>query len=197
MKTDRLNKQIEFITEIDKLKSVFRKAYLIDASRNENSAEHSWHVTLSSMILKEYCSDEVDLLKVIKILLIHDIVEVDAGDTGIYDVMAAQDKSERESLAADRIFNLLPTGQNQEIYQLWAEFEQGLSAEAKFAGAVDRLMPLLHNYLTQGKRWKEDGITYQQVVNVCRTIQDGSQELWEFALTLINESVSKGYLPRG
>ncbi|GAJ03685.1 unnamed protein product, partial [marine sediment metagenome] len=158
MTEDRLNKQIEFIIEIDKLKTVFRRAYIADSSRRENSAEHSWHVATMAVILAEYCKGDVELLRVIKMLLLHDIVEVDAGDTGIYDTIAGQDKAERETRAADRLFSLLPNEQAEELRDIWNEFEVGSSPEAKFARALDRLIPLIHNYYTQGRRWKEDGI---------------------------------------
>ena len=194
MTENRLTKQIDFLIEIDKLKTVFRRAYIADASRQENSAEHSWHIAMMAMILAEYCQHDVDLFRVIKMLLIHDIVEIDAGDTGIYDHVAALDKTERETRAAERVFSLLPLDQAEELRKIWDEFEQGASSEARFARAMDRLIPLIHNYYTQGKRWKEDGITHAQVLTANQTIREGSQELWEFALSLIDESVSRGYL---
>ncbi|HEY32316.1 MAG TPA: HD domain-containing protein [Dehalococcoidia bacterium] len=196
MSEERLSKQIEFLMEIDRLKTVFRRAYIADASRRENSAEHSWHVATTALLLAEHCQEEIELLRVIKMLLVHDIVEIDAGDTGIYDRIGAIDKAEREDRAAGRIFGLLPAGQAQEIRELWDEFEGGTTPEAKFARVLDRLMPLLHNYYTQGKRWLEDGITYEQVLEVNQIIQESSQELWKFVLAMIEESVSKGYLPR-
>ena len=195
MSMDRLTTQIEFLKEIDRLKTVFRRAYIADASRRENSAEHSWHVAMMAMILSEHCRQELDLLRIIKMLLVHDIVEIDAGDTGIYDTVAALDKAKRESMAAERIFGLLPEDQRRELYELWQEFEQGVTEEAWYARAVDRLMPLLHNYCTQGKRWKEDGITYRQVLAVNQIIRESSPELWDYTLSMINECVSKGYLP--
>jgi len=194
MTENRLTRQIDFLVEIDKLKTVLRRAYIADASRRENSAEHSWHIAMMAMILAEYCQQDVDLFRVIRMLLIHDIVEIDAGDTGIYDHVAALDKTERETLAAERVFSLLPLDQAKELRKIWDEFEQGASPEARFARAMDRLIPLIHNYYTQGKRWKEDGITHAQVLTANQTIREGSQELWEFALSLIDESVSRGYL---
>jgi putative hydrolase of HD superfamily len=195
MTENRLTRQIDFLVEIDKLKAVFRRAYIADASRRENSAEHSWHVSMMAMVLAEYCREDVDLLRVIKMLLVHDIVEVDAGDTGIYDDVAALDKAERETLAAGRVFSLLPQDQAEDLRKIWDEFEQGASPEARFARALDRLIPLIHNYCTEGRRWKEDGITHAQVLAVNQTIREGSQELWQFALSLIDECVSRGYLP--
>ena len=196
MTENRLTRQVDFLVEIDKLKTVLRRAYIADASRRENSAEHSWHIAMMAMILAEYCQQDVDLFRVIRMLLIHDIVEIDAGDTGIYDHVAALDKTERETLAAERVFSLLPLDQAKELRKIWDEFEQGASPEARFARAMDRLIPLIHNYYTQGKRWKEDGITHAQVLTANQTIREGSQELWEFALSLIDESVSRGYLPK-
>ena len=196
MSEDRLTRQMEFLIEVDRLKTVFRKAYIADASRRENSAEHSWHVTMMAMILAEHCPEELDLFRVVKMLLIHDIVEIDAGDTSVYDTVAVQDKADRESTAADRVFGLLPPDQARELREMWAEFEEGGTREARFAAAIDRLIPLLHNYYTQGKRWREDGITYQQVFAANQIIRNGSERLWNFALSIIDECVSKGYLSK-
>ena len=196
MAEERLARQIEFLMEIDRLKTVYRRSYLAsDTSRRENSAEHSWHVATTAMILAEHCQAEIDLLHVLKMLLFHDIVEIDAGDTGAYDSVGALDKEEREKRAAERIFSLLPSSQAREVRELWVEFEERITPEAKFARAVDCLMPLLHNYYTQGKTWHKDGITYEQVLEVNKIIQEGSPELWQFVLTMIDECVSKGYLP--
>jgi len=195
MAEDRLTRQVEFLVEIDRLKTIFRKAYLADSSRRENSAEHSWHVAMMAVVLAEYSQEDINLLRVLKMLLVHDIVEVDAGDTGIYDDVATLDKTEREILAAERVFNLLPLDQAEDLRKIWDEFEEGVSPEARFARAMDRLIPLIHNYCTEGRRWKEDGITRAQVLAVNQIIQEGSQELWHFALSLIDECVSRGYLP--
>jgi putative hydrolase of HD superfamily len=196
MVEERLARQIEFIIEIDKLKTVYRRSYLAsDNSRRENSAEHSWYVTTTAMFLAEYCKGEINLPHVLKMLLIHDIVEVDAGDTGAYDSVGALDKEEREKRAAERIFSLLPASQAREVRELWVEFEERITPEAKFARAVDRLMPLLLNYYTQGKTWHKDGITYEQVLEVNQIIRDGSPELWRFVLSMIEDCVKQGYLP--
>jgi putative hydrolases of HD superfamily len=197
MADERLNRQIEFLAEMDKLKTVFRRAYLIaDPDRRENSAEHSWHVMMLAFVLAEYCQEPINLDKVLRILLFHDIVEIDAGDTGIYDRQMAQSKAEREHQAAGRIFGLLPADQQAELNRLWLEHEQGRSEEARFARAVDRLIPLLLNYFNQGKRWKEDGITFEQVMAVNQIIRESSPALWELAVSLINDSVAKGYLKK-
>jgi putative hydrolases of HD superfamily len=149
-----------------------------------------------AFILAEYCRAPVNLDKVLRILLVHDIVEIDAGDTGIYDRQMAISKAEREQRAAGRIFGLLPADQQAEINGLWQEHEQGGSEEARFARAVDRLIPLLHNYFNRGKRWKEDGITFEQVMAVNLVIRESSPALWELAVSLINDSVNKGYLKK-
>ena len=194
MVENRLSKQIEFLVEIDKLKTVFRRAYLAaDPIRRENSAEHSWHIAMLALILKEYTQEDVDLSRLIKMLLIHDIVEIDAGDTAMYDKKGASDKAEREQRGAKRIFGLLPDDQGQDLLEIWEEHEEGITSEAKLATALDRLMPLLHNFYTQGKRWKEDGITYNQVSALYQKTQE-CPELREFALTLIEECVTRGYL---
>ena len=191
---DKLKRQMDFLIEIDKLKTVFRKAYITDASRRENSAEHSWHVAMMAMILAEYGNEDIDLHRVIKMLLIHDIPEIDAGDTSVYTRASEPGIASREMLGADRIFSLLPTDQAQELREIWSEFEQGKTAESKFARALDRLIPLIHNYCTQGKRWKEDGITYEQVSTLYQKTQEGCPRLRELALSLVEECVTRGYL---
>jgi putative hydrolase of HD superfamily len=194
MIVDRLSKQIQFLIEIDKLKTVFRRSYLENGERFENSAEHSWHITVMAMLLAEYANDTIDQIRVMKMLLIHDIVEIDAGDTYCYDIAAAQDKKKKEMKAADRIFSLLPEDQARELREFWEEFETGTTPEACFANALDRLMPLLHNYYTEGKSWKEHDVILEQVVSRNRKIDDGSRVLWEYAEKIIHDAVTKGYL---
>jgi putative hydrolases of HD superfamily len=197
MSQDRLTRQVDFLLEIDKLKMVLRRAYLAaDPSRRENSAEHSWHVTMLAMVLSEYSRTHIEVTRVIEMLMVHDIVEIDAGDTAIYDKPANLEKETRERKAAVRIFSLLPPDQHQDLMDLWHEFEAGITSEAKFARALDRIIPLIHNYHTQGKRWKEDGISYDQVYAVNKVINESSARLWEYALALINDSVEKGYLKK-
>ena len=195
--TDRLARQIAFLLEIDQLKTVLRRSYLVDGTRLENSAEHSWHLAVMAMVLAEHAAAPVDSLRVLKMLLAHDIVEVDARDTYVYDEVGALDKAEREGQAADRIFGLLPPDQEQELRGLWDEFEARETPEAKFAAALDRLMPLLHNYQTQGRSWQEHGIVRRQVLTLNAHIADGSEALWRFAQSLIEEAVTKGYLSPG
>lgn len=190
---ERLQRQIEFIIEIDKLKSVLRRSYLINGARKENTAEHSWHLLVMALVLAEHANDEVDLLKVMKLLVVHDIVEIDAGDTFVYDSVGALTKSDRETAAAERIFGLLPADQSAQVRALWDEFEAGDLPEARWARALDRLMPLLHNYHTQGRSWREHGIRSEQVLARNAQISQGSEALWVYAQTIIADAVSKGY----
>ena len=175
---ERLGKQIQFIIEVDKLKNVLRQSWLTDKSRRENSAEHSWHLTVMTLVLAEHANEPVDVLRVLKMLIIHDIVEVDAGDTMAYDTVGNADKEERERAAAERLFGLLPPDQTAEIQALWAEFEAGETPEARFAVAMDRFQPMLHNYQTQGKSWQHNNITSDRVLTRNRNVADGSETLW-------------------
>ena len=192
---ERLTRQIAFLLEIDKLKGILRRSYLTDGTRRENSAEHSWHLAVMAMILAEHANAPVDSLRVLKMLLVHDIVEVDADDTYCYDEVGAQDKAAREQQAAQRLFGLLPADQEGELRALWDEFEARATNEARFAAALDRLMPLLHNHHTQGRSWQEHGIVSGQVLAHNAHIADGSEELWRFARSVIEDAVTKGYLP--
>jgi putative hydrolase of HD superfamily len=195
VKSERLRKQFDFIVEIDKVKNVIRQTLLMHDGRNENDAEHSWHIAVMAVVLSEYArGKKIDVLRVIKMLLIHDLVEIDAGDTYIYDAEGNRDKRERENAAAERIFNLLPEDLADEFHRLWCEFEERESPEAKFAASLDRLQPLIHNYVTEGKAWKSHDINSSQVLHVNSRIQEGSMDLWHFAEELINESIQKGYL---
>ncbi len=191
----RLEQQIAFIMEIDKLKQVYRQTFLMDGSRKENDAEHSWHLAVMAMLLTEHANDgRLNILHIIKMVLIHDLVEIDAGDTYLFDDQAAQDKAEREQRAADRLFNLLPDDQAQEFRALWDEFEAKNTPEAKFATSLDRMQPLLHNYHTQGKSWQQHGVTSEQVLQRAAEIATGSSVLWEYARRLIHQAVEQGYL---
>ncbi len=191
----RFKKQIEFIIEIDKLKHVLRKTVLMDRSRRENSAEHSWHIALSAIVLAEYSRDtDIDLLRVMKMLIIHDLVEIDAGDTYCYDDHGRTDQGQREAIAADRIFGLLPADQVAEIRALWDEFEERETPESKFANALDRVQPLLHNYHTDGQTWLENNINSRQVHDRMRAVKEGAPDLWEYVNALIGDAVKKGIL---
>jgi len=194
MEADRLKRQINFIVELDKLKHVFRQTPLLNGSRYENDAEHSWHVALMALLLLEYADEEgLNLFRVVKMLLVHDLVEIDAGDTFIYDE-DKKDKRARENAAAQRIFSILPSDQAREYRSLWEEFEKRESREAKFAAGMDRLEPLLYNYHTKGASWKKHGIKSSQVIERNRHIGEASSMLWEFAKNLIEASVARGYL---
>lgn len=192
--SDRLSKQMAFIIEVDKLKSVLRQSCTIAERRRENDAEHSWHLALMAILLQEHANSKVDLLRVVKMLLIHDIVEIDAGDTFAYDETAHIDKAEREEKAFARIFSLLPQEMYDELYPLWQEFEQRESGEAKFAAALDRLQPLLLNVHTEGSAWQRHGVKKSQVLQRNRTIEEGSNQLWNYAQHIIEYAVHNRYL---
>jgi putative hydrolases of HD superfamily len=191
---ERLAEQIRFLVETDKLKAVLRRTFVIGADRYENSAEHSWQLPLAAMILAEYAEEPLDLCWVLKMLLVHDIIEIDAGDTYCYDEQGALDKEEREGRAAERIFGLLPADQAAEIHALWVEFEAGSTPEALFANAVDRLMPLLHNYYTQGRSWLDHGITSDRVLDRNAHVGEASETLGALVQAIVDEAVARGYL---
>lgn len=196
MASENLTKQIEFIREIDKIKYIRRRTKLFGSDRNENDAEHSWHLAVMAMVLSGYSNAEIDLPKVIKMVLIHDIVEIDAGDTFIYDQNKNHENTEEETRAAQRIFSILPEKQAKEFIEIWNEFEEGVSNEAKFAKSMDRLEPLLQNTSNNGGTWKEFGVKYQTVYDKKKLIKDGSAELWDYAEKLIEDSVEKGILEK-
>ena len=192
MDTDRLERQIQFLLEIDKLKSIYRRTYLIDGSRRENSAEHSWHLAILVMVLAEHANEPLDVSKVMRMVLVHDIVEIDAGDTYFYSDQGG--KIERERAAASRVFGLLPPDQKLEFQNLWEEFESGTTPESRFAQAMDRFIPQLHNFHTQGRSWTEHGISAEMVLARNVGISDGSTILWEWTRTLIGRAVASGLI---
>lgn len=195
--TERFKRQIEFIIEADKLKKVTRRTTLLDVSRQENSAEHSWHIALLVLILSEYADDDnLDALRVIKLLLAHDLVEIDADDTYCYDEVGGQTQKIRETKAAERIFNILPSDQADAFRALWDEFEAKATPESRFANALDRLQPFLHNYFTRGYTWQKHGIRKDQVIKRMRTVDDGSHHLWNYVSNLIDDAVEKGFLKK-
>ncbi|MDI9874936.1 HD domain-containing protein [Flectobacillus rivi] len=196
MISDNLLKQIAFIKEIDKVKYIQRKTKLFNSDRNENDAEHSWHLAIMAVVLAEHSNENIDVLKVIKMLLIHDIVEIDAGDTFIYDTQKNHTNTDEERLAANRIFGLLPEAQAEELIEIWEEFEAGETKEAKFAKSMDRLEPLLQNTSNNGGTWAEFGVDYDKVFNKKKVIKEGSEVIWDYAENLINESVDKGILKK-
>jgi len=191
-----LQQQVAFIKEIDKLKYIQRKTKLFNSDRNENDAEHSWHLALMALVLAEHADKPIDVLKVVKMVLIHDIVEIDAGDIFIYDTVLNHTNTEQETLAAQRIFGLLPKEQAEEFIAIWQEFEDGITDEAKFAKAMDRFEPLLQNTSNNGGTWREFDVPYQKVYDKKKVIKEGSTAIWDYAENLINESVEKGILKK-
>lgn len=193
----RLVQQIRFILEIDKLKQIYRQSRIIGKERYENDAEHTWHLAMMAMILHEHAIEpKPDLLKSLKMLLIHDLVEIDAGDTFAYDEKGLEGKYDREMAAAQRIFGLLPDDQKMECIELWEEFEARETNESKFASAVDRLQPMLLNFENEGQSWNEHGITSDRVLARNRHIGEGAPELWKYAENLVEEAVKNGYITK-
>ena len=196
MHTDNLLKQINFIKEIDKLKYIQRKTKLFNSDRHENDAEHSWHLAMMTIVLAAHSNQPIDVLKVLKMVLIHDIVEIDAGDIFIYDTLQNHTNTEQERIAAKRIFGLLPEEQAEEFIAIWEEFEAGITDEAKFAKTMDRFEPLLQNTSNNGGTWAEFNVPYQKVYDKKKAIKEGSATIWNYAENLINESVKKGILKK-
>jgi len=192
MEKNRLERQMEFIVEMDKTKQIVRQTYLADGSRKENDAEHAWHLAMMAYLLREYANKEIDIAKTMIMVLIHDLVEIDAGDTYAYDEKGNQDKREREVKAAERIFSILPPDQAQELRALWEEFETGETPEAKFAHTLDHVQPLLLNHASDGKSWKEHQVVQKQILKRNEHTKDGSQVLWEYAKKLIDRNVEVG-----
>jgi len=181
----RLQQQIAFLVEIDRLKGVLRRTRLLDGSRYENSAEHSWYLAMAALVLSEYAREPIDLLRVIKMALVHDIVEIDAGDTFVFDEQARQTQHERETRAAERIFGLLPPEQAKEFHALWQEFVERRTPEARFAAALDSLVSVIANAHTQGGSWCENNIPIERVLNFDQRIEQGAPTLWKLAKQLI------------
>lgn len=196
MMSDNLLKQVTFIKEIDKLKYIQRRTKLFNSDRHENDAEHSWHFAMMTIILAEHSDKPIDVLKVLKMVLIHDIVEIDAGDTFIYDAQKNHTNTDEELLAAKRIFGLLPKEQAEEFITIWTEFEEGLTDEAKFAKTMDRFEPLLQNTSNNGGTWSEFNVPYETVYEKKKAIKNGSASIWKYADNLLNESVEKGILKK-
>jgi len=197
IENQRLTRQLDFLIEIDKLKSIQRHALLANGSRLENSAEHSWHLAVMALILSEYADEELDVDHIVRLLLVHDIIEIDAGDTFAYDIQGNLDKAEREKLAANRLFGLLPDDQAAEFHALWDEFEARATVEARFAHAMDRLMPLLHNYLNEGAAWKKNRVSIEQIRQRTAAIPESSGTLGRFVETLLAASLERGFIGRG
>lgn len=190
---ERIGQYLDFIVEIDRLKAILRQSRLFDGSRYENDAEHSWTISVMALLFRDFSDRPVDISRVIYMLLIHDIVEVDAGDTFLY-AENRGDAEEKERLAAQRIFGMLDAGKRDWFIALWEEFEARETAEARFAAVFDRLEPLYQNFVTQGYTWKKHGVKKAQVIAMNSHLADGSREIGEFVDYIIEESVRRGYL---
>ena len=177
----RMEQQFAFIKEIEGVKKIGRQSYLKDGSRKENDAEHSWHLAMMALLMGEYANDTIDLLRVISMVLVHDIVELDAGDTYAYDEAGNATKRERELAAADRIFHILPEDQAEYLNDLWEEFEENITPESKFAHTLDNIQPMMLNDATDGKAWKEHQVKLSQIMKRQEKTKDGSVSLWEYA----------------
>ncbi|WP_028972593.1 HD domain-containing protein [Spirochaeta cellobiosiphila] len=191
---NQLEQIFVFIKEIDKVKNIQRQSLVSESLRRENDAEHAWHLAMMAMVLQTFANDHIDLLKVLKMVLIHDIVEIDAGDVFLYDLEARKAQKAIEAEAARRIFGLLPHPMGQELIELWEDFEDRQTPESRFAASLDRIQPMLQNYMTGGKAWKEHKITRDMVLKTNAHIGEGSKELWEMIQAMIDDAVKKGYL---
>lgn len=190
---EKLRRQMDFLIEIDKLKGVIRQSLISDGTRHENDAEHSWHMCMYAVVLEEYAPEGTDMLRCLKLMLIHDLVEVYAGDTYLYDEVGYQDKEQREQRAADKLFGILGA-QGEEIKSLWYEFEACETPSAIFANQLDRLQPVMLNYLTKGEMWLEHGVHIAQVLKRGKRLVEGNVKLSKFYQDILKESVEKGYL---
>lgn len=188
----RLEQQIQFLVEIDKVKNIFRQTYLADGKRKENDAEHSWHIALMAFVLKEYVKEPIDVMKVMLMVLIHDLVEIDAGDTYAYDSVGAVDKREREEKAADRIFGLLPKDQGSYFRELWEEFEAYETADAKYAHLLDNFQPILLNDASGGKSWAEHGVKKSQIYKRNEKVEETSDAVWQKMQAIVQKNIDLG-----
>lgn len=192
----RLLKDMEFIIELDKMKSILRQTSLIDEDRREDDAQHSWHITVMAMILSEYSNEKVDVCKVMKMLLTHDLVEIFAGDTFCYDKVGNSDKREREVAAAEKIFGMLDEDKGKELRALWDEFEEMETPEALFAASMDRLQPMLNNYYNDGGTWKKYDVAKSDIYKRINPIKETSDELWAYTENMIEDAFKKGFIGR-
>jgi putative hydrolase of HD superfamily len=191
----RLEKQVQFILEVDKLKEIFRQTVCTQSRRPENDAEHSWHLCLAVIVLAEHADfAALDVLRVLRMLIIHDLVEIDAGDTFAYDTQRMADQHAREARAADRIFGLLPEDQAGEFRALWDEFEERRTPESRFALAIDRFQPMLLNCRTEGASWRRHGVTEDRVLARNAAVAQGSAAIWEYARRMVHAAVEEGHL---
>lgn len=193
IKNEKIQKQIKFAITIDEMKNIFRRNLIADGSRRENDAEHSWHLAMLAMLFEEYSAEKVNVERVLKIALVHDLIEVYAGDTFAYDAKGNEDKHAREVQAADKLFGMLDPVQGAEIRALWDEFEAMETAESRYANAIDRIQPLILNYLTDGHTWKM-GVTSAQIYKRMDIIRTATPELWHIVEGIINTSIEAGIL---
>jgi putative hydrolase of HD superfamily len=193
----RLAEQLGFVLEVDRLKSVVRRGYVADGSRRENTAEHSWTLALMAIVLAEHAAEPVDVARVVRMLVLHDLVEVDAGDTYVYDDAGAVTKEAREQAAADRLYGLLPPEQGAELRAVWDEFEHGTSAEARFARSVDRFAGFLLNHASGGLAWRENDVSADRVHRVNAAIDAGSPVLWGEVQRRLADAARRGWLAPG
>lgn len=196
MNNNRLLKDIEFIVELDKMKSILRQTSIIGEDRREDDAQHSWHISIMAMILGEYTNEKVDVCKVIKMLLTHDLVEIGAGDTFCYDKVGNNDKRERELKAAENIFGMLDEDKGKELRALWDEFEEMETPEALFAASMDRLQPMLNNYHNKGGTWKKFNVSKENIYKRISPVQKSSDKLWEFVEHMLEDAFEKGYIEK-
>lgn len=192
---ERLKQQISFIMEIDKLKRITRQSYITGAERKETDTDHSWHLAMMCALLSEYANEKIDVLHTMTMVLIHDIVEIDAGDTYAYDQTGNSTKREREVRAADRIFSLLPQDQARQMRDLWEEFEEGSTPEARFANTLDKIQPIMLNDATGGLAWREHDVRVSQVMGRNARTAEGSEKLWEYAKSLIDKNTGTNIQP--
>lgn len=192
----RLKKQLEFILEIDKEKNIFRQTHLSNHGRNENDAEHAWHMAIMAYLLQEYSNEEIDVAKVMLMCLIHDVVEIDAGDTYAYDAEGLKTQKAREDAAKERIYSLLPEDQKKSLQELFEEFEENMTSESKFAHAMDNLQPLLLNNSNGGGDWREHKVTAEQVYSRQAKTREGSEALFEVTDAVIRENIDKGNIKK-
>lgn len=191
---ERFTKQIEFLVEMDKMKNIWRMTRVLHENRSENDAEHAWHLAMLALVLSEYANEPVDLKTVLATVLIHDVVEIDAGDTYAYDTEGYTTKAAREQKAADRLFGMLPEDQGTYLRRLWDEFEAQSTPEARFANSLDRVQPLLLNYCKHGETWVQNGIRHEQVIARNQPTYDGSKVLGDLAMELIRRATEEGLL---
>ncbi len=194
---ERLREQLTFLVEVDRLKTILRRSPLVSAPRQENDAEHSWHLAMMVLLLAEHSDEPIDAGHTVQLVLVHDLVEIHAGDTPLYDTSAGEDQRERETLAADELFGLLPDDQARRLRALWDEFEERRTPEARFAKAMDRLQPLLLNWMARGGTWRTPGVTADDVRQRKAVIGEASESLWEAGQHLIDEGEARGWSRSG